>query len=94
MEEQAKEISSKTTPQRRRERKNVGMADRVISGVIGAGSIAFGIWQATRNPWRLAFAVLGPPLLARAALGRCALYRALGIDTAHGGRRDQAEPSS
>jgi uncharacterized membrane protein len=86
------EDSQKNT--RKRGGQNVGTVDRVISGIVGAGMLALGVWQATRSPWRIVLGILGPPLLARAALGRCALYRALGVDTCHGERRHGEAPGA
>lgn len=90
------EDSHKKTKKNREKRRgqNVGTVDRVISGIVGAGMLALGIWQATRAPWRLVIGILGPPLLVRAALGKCALYRALGVDTCHGKRRHEEVPAT
>lgn len=68
--------------------QNVGTLDRVLSGIAGAGLLALGVWQATRQPWRIVIGLLGPPLLVRAALGKCALYRAFGINTCHRGPQE------
>lgn len=52
---------------------------RVAPGLMGAVMVGVALWQATRSPWRLVLGVFGPPLLARAALGRRVVYRALGL---------------
>ena len=59
---------------------NVGTVERVGSTIAGLALIAHAAMRPTLG--RLALAVGGAALLQRGLTGHCALYHALGIDTA------------
>ncbi len=60
---------------------NVGPIERKISTVIGGSLIGLGLYRRTLGSGLVA-GLIGMPLLLRGALGHCALYQALGINTA------------
>jgi len=65
---------------------NVSGAERWASLLAGTGLTAFGI---LRRDWTgAALALAGGALVYRGASGNCALYRALGLSTASGPRKD------
>jgi predicted benzoate:H+ symporter BenE len=58
---------------------NMGGWDRVLRGIVGAGTLALGIWGKTPigDVWDL----VGVILLATSVSGYCLVYRVLGIST-------------
>lgn len=66
---------------------NVGNVERIVSIVLGSGLVAYGLMRRSRNG--VALAATGAALLYRGLGGRCAVYRALGINGAadHEGQR-------
>lgn len=70
-----------------RARVNVGGAERWASGLVGGALAVFGLRQ--RSLAGLAVAGVGAALVNRAVRGRCGVYGALNIDTAH---REPARP--
>jgi uncharacterized membrane protein len=62
---------------------NVGKTERLVSGIAGAAVIALAL---RRKRLRGVLLPLGGTLLSRAVTGRCAVNRALGRNTAKGGR--------
>src|SRR4051812_4562982 len=60
---------------------NVGETERMISTLGGAGLAALGL--ARRGVGGVALMLLGGALVQRGLSGRCAMYRALDVDTAH-----------
>jgi len=60
---------------------NVGRAERIVSGVIGAGMLGYGLG---RRRLRAVLLPLGAELIRRAVTGRCAVNRALGRNSATG----------
>ena len=62
---------------------NVGRTERLVSGIAGAAVIALAL---RRKRLRGLLFPLGGSLLSRAVTGRCAVNRALGRNTAKGGR--------
>ena len=81
----------KTLNRRQQQRRiaNMGMIDRSIAGVLGAGLIGFGATRRTL-PSMIASIAGGGVLLAMSATGYCPFYHALGIDDA---RKGTAQPS-
>jgi uncharacterized membrane protein len=61
--------------------QNVGDWERIASLAGGAMLAAYGLFKAQRG--RLPLAALGAMLAGRGATGRCQMYAALGVDTAH-----------
>jgi uncharacterized membrane protein len=76
-------------PQQRRRIANMGIIDRALSGVLGAGLIGLGATRRTL-PSIISSIAGGSALLAMSATGYCPFYRALSIDNA---RKGTAEPS-
>ena len=63
-------------------KKNVGDSERVISGLAGG---AFLLMAARNRSWlSKPLALLGVSLVGRGAIGKCAMYRQLGIDSTEG----------
>src|SRR5882672_197211 len=75
--------------QQRRRIANMGIIDRSLSGLLGAGLIGVGITRRTL-PGMIASIAGGGVLLAMSATGYCPFYHALSIDNA---RKGTAEPS-
>jgi len=77
-------------PQQPRRIANMGIIDRSIAGLLGAGLIGFG---ATRRslPAMISSIAGGGALLAMSATGYCPFYHALAIDNA---REGTAQPSN
>jgi len=77
-------------PQQHRRIANMGVIDRSISGILGAGLIGFG---ATRRslPAMLASIAGGGVLFAMSATGYCPFYHALAIDDARTGTAQPAD---
>jgi uncharacterized membrane protein len=63
-------------------RTNVAARERAVSAVAGGALLLAAL--ARRRALGLALAATGVGLLYRGFSGRCALYRSLGVDTAHG----------
>ena len=61
--------------------KNVGTVERGISTLVGASLVGLAAWRRS-IPTGIVAALVGAPLIARGALGHCALYKALGINSA------------
>lgn len=61
---------------------NVEYSERILSAVVGVGLFA-GAVLLRNKPLIAATALLGGGLVARAITGKCAVYRALGMNTAH-----------
>ncbi len=76
-------------PGKRRRIANMGMIDRSLAGVLGAGLIGVGITKRTL-PGMIASIAGGGVLLAMGASGYCPFYHALKIDNA---REGTAQPS-
>jgi uncharacterized membrane protein len=76
-------------PSGRRRIANMGMIDRSLAGVLGAGLIGVGITRRTL-PGMIANIAGGGLLLAMGASGYCPFYQALNIDNA---RKGAAQPS-
>jgi hypothetical protein len=57
-------------------RQNVGRADRMVRGVLGAVALTL-VFTGPRSPW----GYVGLVLLFTAAIGFCPLYSLLGIST-------------
>jgi len=68
---------------------NMGVIDRSLSGVLGAGLIGVGLTRRTL-PGMIASIAGGGALLAMSATGYCPFYHALSIDNA---RKGTAQPS-
>ncbi|MEO6726516.1 MAG: SRPBCC family protein [Blastocatellia bacterium] len=64
---------------------NVSEPERIASAIAGGAMAVFGIAKGGWAGWALALA--GGGLVYRGATGQCAIYQALGVDTAH---RDHA----
>lgn len=62
-----------------RERINVHSAERLASALAGGVALAWGLGR--RSPAGAVAALLGGGLVYRGVSGRCAAYRALGVDT-------------
>lgn len=60
--------------------KNVGKTDRIIRLVLGLGAVAGG-YLALAEPLSYIVMLVGLVLMATGALGTCALYSVLGINT-------------
>lgn len=60
---------------------NVGALERALSGAVGLPLVALGVKR--RSPGGLALAVAGGYLAYRALTGRCRVYDALELDSAH-----------
>jgi uncharacterized membrane protein len=73
---------------RRQHDINVGGDERIVS--MAAGSILAVLGLSRQSLPGLLVAAVGGSLIYRGASGHCHMYRALGIDTAHGG---QAQPT-
>jgi uncharacterized membrane protein len=61
---------------------NVADGERTVSALVGGALLVAGL--ARKRAVGLALAAMGLGFLYRGASGRCALYRSLGVDTAHG----------
>jgi uncharacterized membrane protein len=59
--------------------KNVGTAERVISGLLGAALASRGLWK--RGFGGMALAAMGGSLIYRGVTGHCDMYKALNINT-------------
>ena len=66
---------------------NVGLTERVVS--IAAGSILAGLGIARRSVPGFLAAAAGGAIIYRGAIGRCPLYRSLGISTSVEGDNQQ-----
>src|SRR5215208_7210182 len=75
--------------QQRRRVANMGVIDRSLAGVLGAGLVGVGITRRTL-PGMIASIAGGGVLLAMSATGYCPFYHALSIDNA---RKGTAQPS-
>lgn len=67
---------------------NVSTAERVVSGLVGAGLIAPVLTRPSGG--RILLAAAGAAVLQRALTGHCNLYQALGVTTA--GDTEPAQP--
>jgi uncharacterized membrane protein len=74
--------SGQTAPERARRSTcvNVGGRERWLSAIGGGALAAYGLRR--RGVSGVALASIGGALMARGAMGRCAVYRALGVGTA------------
>lgn len=63
-------------------RKNVGKIERVGSAVAGGALLAYALRNRSLSAGSIATALAGAALLHRGSTGFCAVYNALGIDTA------------
>ena len=62
--------------------KNVGMPDRIIRIVIGIILLAAFALKMIAAPWSYLVALIGIIALVTGAVGTCALYSVLGMNTA------------
>lgn len=62
--------------------KNVGTIDRVIRIIIGIALIAVFALNMVAAPWSYLVALIGLIALVTGAIGTCALYSVLGLNTA------------
>jgi hypothetical protein len=62
--------------------KNVGMTDRIIRIVIGIILLAAFALKMVAAPWSYLVALIGLIALVTGAVGTCALYSILGMNTA------------
>lgn len=69
---------------------NVGQSERLASDIGGGVLIAAGLWRGGLSG--LALAGLGGMLLVRGMTGHCALYQAIGANTAEGEDQEDATP--
>lgn len=63
-------------------RKNIGKIERVGSAVAGGALLAYALRNRSLSVGSIATALAGAALLQRGTTGFCAVYNALGIDTA------------
>jgi len=61
--------------------KNVGMADRVVRIIIGLVLIAAFLLNLVPAPWSYLVLLIGLIALVTGAVGTCALYSLLGMNT-------------
>lgn len=61
--------------------RNVGAADRVARVIGGAGVAAVPLAMGASLPVALPVGLFGAGILVSGALGRCSIYRALGVST-------------
>jgi hypothetical protein len=61
--------------------KNVGMIDRVVRIIIGIVLIAVFALNMVAAPWSYLVALIGVIALVTGAVGTCALYSLLGMNT-------------
>lgn len=62
--------------------ENVGPVERVASVVVGAALTFVGLFFTRGFARKLVLGVAGGGLIHRGATGRCAFYKAIGVDTA------------
>lgn len=70
--------------------KNVGMVDRVLRIIVGFALLGYGA-KFFEMPWNAVAIVVGFIIAATGALGTCAVYSLLGINTA-GQKKGAAAP--
>jgi hypothetical protein len=61
--------------------KNVGMIDRVVRIILGIVLIAVFVLNMVAAPWSYLVALIGLIALITGAVGTCALYSLLGMNT-------------
>jgi len=62
--------------------KNVGMIDRVIRILVGIALLAVFALNMVAAPWSYLVALVGLIVLVTGAIGTCALYSLIGMNTA------------
>ena len=61
--------------------KNVGMTDRVVRIILGIVLLAVFVLNMVAAPWSYLVALIGLIALVTGAVGTCALYSVLGMNT-------------
>jgi hypothetical protein len=61
--------------------KNVGMIDRVVRIILGIVLLIVVVMKMVPAPWSYLVALIGLIALVTGAVGTCALYSILGMDT-------------
>jgi hypothetical protein len=61
--------------------KNVGMIDRVVRIILGIVLLIVVVMKMVPAPWSYLIALIGLIALVTGAVGTCALYSILGMDT-------------